>query len=63
LSTFGSDDTLQTDPSVQIFECSVPGSVSDFGDYRYESSEDGKSFLIKAVDPAWQEFVDNLVIE
>jgi hypothetical protein len=63
LTTFGEDETLNSDPSVQIFECSIPNTITDYGDYRFESSEDGKAFLIQAVDPSWQEFVDNLVIE
>lgn len=63
VTSYSDEVNLDTNPSVQIFECTVRDSVKSFWEYRYVESADGKEFLIKVLNPAWQLFADNIEIK
>jgi len=62
VASFPEQDVLHEQTKMRIYECTISDDVYDYQWYRYLQSEDGKKFLLEAVDPAWQSFVDNMEI-
>ncbi|PJA49223.1 MAG: hypothetical protein CO170_00180 [candidate division SR1 bacterium CG_4_9_14_3_um_filter_40_9] len=54
---------LDITPAVKIYECRVKNTVNIPSIYAQKTLEDGRVFLIEAVDPARVDFVNNIVIQ
>lgn len=52
---------LETAPTVQVYECKIKGEIPS--GYAQSKLEDGRTFLIEALDPSWVDFANNIVIQ
>ena len=57
---YADKEQLQTNPAVEIYECSARNAVTSPGEQYLVVESVGKTFIIKINDPAWIDFAKNI---
>lgn len=60
--SYPNKDMLETNPSIQIFECAQPGNEIVLGQQYIRIDLTDKVFFIKLLDSAWIDFANNISI-
>ena len=50
-------------PAVRVYECKIKSTTNIPSMYAQTKLADGRTFLIEAVDPAWVDFANNIIIQ
>jgi len=59
VSAYANKDTVETNPSIRIWECSAVGKVDTSTTVQYALGN--TLFVVQVLDPAWVSFAQNLV--
>lgn len=63
ITKFADKATMNDDPKVRIFSCSIKGTLNNLGNSIIQkTSVNGIQFLIQILDPAWSDFATNIAI-
>jgi hypothetical protein len=53
---------IKESPTAKIYECRVKAGLEIPSIYRSIPLDDGRTFIIEAIDPAWVDFANNVQV-